>query len=261
LNSSFPENHSNYQYARFLYYMGRINVVQLNYSDAFDHLSQVIRRAPQISATGFRENTYKLLIIVQLLMGDIPERSTFKTIGLERSLKPYFHLTQAVRVGDLTGFNDLLHENKKIFVRDRTYNLIVRLRHNVIKAGLRKISLSYSRISIADITRKLSLDSEADAEYVIAKAIHDGAMDAIIDREHGFIYSKENVDVYSSGEPSAAFHRRVKFCLDIHNESVKAMRFPDEREDDKDKEDFFAEGEVDVELIDDGKDGDDDFMD
>jgi 26S proteasome regulatory subunit N3 len=194
-------------------------------------------------------------------MGEIPERSTFKTIGLERSLKPYFHLTQAVRVGDLAGFNDLLQENKKTFVRDRTFNLIVRLRHNVIKAGLRKISLSYSRISIADITRKLSLDSEADAEYVIAKAIHDGAMDAIVDREHGFIYSKENVDVYSSGDPAAAFHRRVKFCLDIHNEAVKAMRFPDEREDDKDKEDFFAEGEVDVELIDDGKDGDDDFMD
>jgi 26S proteasome regulatory subunit N3 len=56
LNSPFPENHSNYQYARYLYYMGRINVIQLNYSEAYDHLSQVLRRAPQQRGNGFREH-------------------------------------------------------------------------------------------------------------------------------------------------------------------------------------------------------------
>jgi 26S proteasome regulatory subunit N3 len=56
LNSPFPENHSNYQYARYLYYAGRINVVQLNYSEAYQNLSQVVRRAPQERANGFREH-------------------------------------------------------------------------------------------------------------------------------------------------------------------------------------------------------------
>jgi len=37
------------------------------------------------------------------------------------------------------------------FRADRTHNLIVRLRHSVIRAGLRRISLAYSRISLADV--------------------------------------------------------------------------------------------------------------
>jgi 26S proteasome regulatory subunit N3 len=187
-------------------------------------------------------------------MGEIPEKSLFRTKGIQRALKPYLQLTQAVRVGDLAAFTELQQKFKSIFVRDRTFNLIVRLRHNVIKAGLRKISLSYSRISISDIAKKLGLDSEADAEYVIAKAIHDGAMDAVIDRENRFIFSKANIDVYATEEPSVAFHRRTKFCLDVHNEAVKAMRYPDDREDAWKDTEFLAEGEVDIELLDDSGD-------
>jgi 26S proteasome regulatory subunit N3 len=39
---------------------------------------------------------------------------------------------------------------------------------------------------------------------------------------------QENTDVYSTQEPQAAFHRRIEFCLNTHNEAVKAMRFPPE---------------------------------
>ena len=43
------------------------------------------------------------------------------------------------------------------------------LRHNVIKTGVRMISLSYSRISLADLAGKLHLESAEDAEYIVAK--------------------------------------------------------------------------------------------
>ena len=46
-----------------------------------------------------------------------------------------------------------------------------RLRHNVIKAGVRMINLSYSRISLTDIAQKLQLDSPEDAEFIVAKVI------------------------------------------------------------------------------------------
>lgn len=35
--------------------------------------------------------------------------------------------------------------------------------------GVRMISLSYSRISLADIALKLQLDSPEDAEFIVAK--------------------------------------------------------------------------------------------
>ena len=59
----------------------------------------------------------------------------------------------------------------KIFAEDKVSNLIVRLRHNVIRAGLRRISLAYSRISLADVASKLGLPSVEDTESIVAKAI------------------------------------------------------------------------------------------
>ena len=42
-----------------------------------------------------------------------------------------------------------------MFAADKTANLIVRLQYNVIRAGLRRINLAYSRISLADVASRL----------------------------------------------------------------------------------------------------------
>ena len=81
----------------------------------------------------------------------------------------YFPNTEAVRNGDLVLFGDVLDKYGHQFQAEKTYTLIIRLRHNVIKTGIRIISLSYSRISLADIAEKLQLDSAEDAEYIVAK--------------------------------------------------------------------------------------------
>ncbi|KAJ1966418.1 26S proteasome non-ATPase regulatory subunit [Dispira parvispora] len=223
----FPETASNAQMARYMYYMGRIKAIQLDYTAAHTFLQQAQRKAPQSSSTaGFQQCVYKLFVIVQLLMGEIPERSIFRQAVLRKSLAPYFALTQAVRVGDLAKFQDTVARFETQFLKDKTNTLILRLRHNVIKTGIRMISLSYLRISLRDICLKLHLDSEEDAEYIVGKAIRDGVIDATIDHERGYIQSKEVLDVYSTAEPQAAFDQRIQFCLNLYNESVKALRFP-----------------------------------
>ena len=52
------------------------------------------------------------------------------------------------------------------------------------------ISLSYSRISLADIAEKLSLESTQDAEYIVAKAIRDGVIEAVINHDEGYVQSR-----------------------------------------------------------------------
>uniref|UniRef100_A0A6U3CQC7 PCI domain-containing protein n=1 Tax=Lotharella globosa TaxID=91324 RepID=A0A6U3CQC7_9EUKA len=220
-----PIEKDNNQYARYLYYFGKINTVQLHYSDADEYLTQALRKCPK-SAIGFRQVATKLLVIVQLLMGEIPERSIFIEKDLKRSLFPYFKLTQAVRVGNLDAFSTVLKSHGAIFERDGMSSLITRLRHNVIKTGLRKICLSYSKISLKAICEKLKYDSEEDIEYIVAKAIHDGVVNASIDRKEGSVTSKETIDVYSSDEPSKMFQKRINFCLRLRNEAVKAMQYP-----------------------------------
>ncbi|KAI4861039.1 proteasome regulatory subunit C-terminal-domain-containing protein [Hypoxylon rubiginosum] len=226
-HTQFPENAANNQVARFLYYLGRIRAIQLRYTEAHEHLTAATRKAPASScALGFAQTATKLLLVVELLMGDIPERATFRVPNMEQALHPYFLLVQAVRVGNLEDFEVTIADHADTFRRDGTYSLILRLRQNVIKTGIRMMSLSYSRISLRDICIRLHLGSEESAEYIVAKAIRDGVIEATLDRERGFMKSKEVGDVYATREPGEAFHDRIRACLALHDESVKAMRFP-----------------------------------
>lgn len=224
--SVFPENASNNEWARFLYYLGRIKAARLEYSDAHKHLVQALRKAPQTAAVGFRQTVQKLAIVVELLLGDIPERAIFRQSALRKALAPYFQLTQAVRLGNLQRFGEVLENYGPQFRNDHTFTLILRLRQNVIKTAIRSIGLSYSRISPKDIARKLGLDSAEDAEFIVAKAIRDGVIEATIDPVRGYMSNKESSDLYCTREPQLAFHQRISFCLDLHNQSVKAMRYP-----------------------------------
>ena len=74
-----------------------------------------------------------------------------------------------MRIGDLGAFAEALDRYGEVFMRDRNYKLILRVRLNVIKAGVRRISSAYSSISLSDISDKLQLGSAEDAEYIIAK--------------------------------------------------------------------------------------------
>ncbi|KAF7997201.1 hypothetical protein HCN44_005478 [Aphidius gifuensis] len=226
LKSTFPETASNNECARFLYYLGRIKSARLEYSAAHKHLVQAMRKAPQTTAVGFRQTVQKLAVTVELLLGDIPDRQIFRQAALRRALAPYFQLTQAVRLGNLQRFCEVLENYGPQFRIDHTFTLILRLRHNVIKTAIRSIGLSYSRISPSDIAKKLGLDSGVDAEFIVAKAIRDGVIEATLDPENGYMRSKETTDIYCTREPLLAFHQRITFCLDLHNQSVKAMRYP-----------------------------------
>ncbi|KAG1359450.1 26S proteasome non-ATPase regulatory subunit 3 [Cocos nucifera] len=230
LRSKAPhfEAHSNQQFCRYLFYLGKIRTIQLEYTDAKESLLQAARKAPA-GAHGFRIQCNKWAIIVRLLLGEIPEKTVFMQKGMKKALTPYFELTNAVRIGDLELFRTVAEKFAGTFSSDRTHNLIVRLRHNVIRTGLRNISISYSRISLADIARKLRLNSDnpvADAESIVAKAIRDGAIDATIDHSNGWMVSKETGNVYSTNEPQIVFNSRIAFCLNMHNEAVRALRFP-----------------------------------
>ncbi|OAP58550.1 hypothetical protein AYL99_07640 [Fonsecaea erecta] len=226
-HTKFPPTAANNQIARYLYYLGRIRAIQLSYTEAHEHLTGATRKSPtSYKASGFYQASTKMLIVVELLMGDIPDRAIFRQPSLEKALQPYLQLVQAVSSGDVIGFQNLVQRYNATFRKDDTYTLILRLRQNVIRTGIRMMSLSYARISLRDMCLRLGLDSEESAEYIVAKAIRDGVIEASLDHERGYMKSKDVGDVYATREPGDAFHERIQACLALHDESVKAMRFP-----------------------------------
>jgi len=224
--SSLPEMASNNEWARYLYYTGRIKAIQLKYTEARKTLVTALRKAPQSTALGFRQAVTKLLVVVELLLGEIPEREMFKSRDMSKALFPYFELTKAVRTGELHAFNETLNKYRSNFESDSNYTLVLRARHNVIKAGVRRMAKSYSKNTLTDVAAKLELDTPEDAEFIVAKSIRDGVIEASINHSEGYLKTKDVCNVYQTTEPQKAFHSRIEFCMNISKNSVMAMRFP-----------------------------------
>lgn len=225
-NSTFPDAASNNQLCRFLYHSGCIQALRLEYTSAYSNLSQSLRKAPSNTGIGFRIEAQRLLVVVQLLMGEIPERHVFFSKGMKIELAPYLAITQAVRQGDLGVYTKIVSEHAAQLQKDGTHTLISRLAQQVVKAGLRKLHVSYSRLSLQDVADRLGLPSATSAEFVVAKAVRDGVLDATIHHEEAYVQSHDLVDVYATKEPAEAFHRRIAYCLTTHNDAVRAMRYP-----------------------------------
>ena len=113
---------------------------------------------------------------------------------------------------------------------------------------MRKINLSYSRISIKDITEKLKLESEKEAEYIIAKAIRDGVFLAKINHDEGFVQSMEIKDIYSTFEPQRSYNNRILFLNKIYNDALQAMKYSEKQEETKkgEKKDLEEEDAMDT---------------
>ena len=93
--TTFPSSAGNPQLSRYHYYLGRIKAVQLNYSAAHTNLQQATRRAPPAkTAPGFFQDVRKLSIVVDLLMGEIPEINLFRQQVLQKALEGYFEIVR-----------------------------------------------------------------------------------------------------------------------------------------------------------------------
>jgi len=283
---------SNSQLARYFYYKGRILAILLDYSNAHDCLQQALLKSPSSTAFGFRTTVLKLLILIKLLIGEIPEKSMFKittlnsnttgtgiggtttgtntgtgTVGsssssgtgsssggsdsnkktlatishYQKQLTAYLALTREVRVGDLLKFRKVVDQYQNQFKQDDNITLVQRIRQNVIRTGLKKITMAYSKISFRDICEKLNLidvnhEEDQDVEHIVAKAIRDGIINAKISSEGRYVESKESLNIYTTSEPTAAFEARIEFCIKLRNQAVKSMRFPQNKKTKTEKE-------------------------
>lgn len=92
---SFPEGKSNNEFCKYLFNTGRIKAVRREYAESLEMLNQALRKSPDI-AKGFKIQCQKVAIVVQLLLGEIPNREIFSDEFIFANLFPYFRLIQVV---------------------------------------------------------------------------------------------------------------------------------------------------------------------
>lgn len=77
-----------------------------------------------MGAKGFRVQVQKLLIIVELLMGEIPNRQVFSQADFKKPLLPYYQIVASVKQGDMETFKKLSAKYASLFQSDKNYSLI-----------------------------------------------------------------------------------------------------------------------------------------
>jgi 26S proteasome regulatory subunit N3 len=247
--TSFPENAQNSQFARYLYYVGRIKAVQLEYSAAQTSLVQALRKGPEVGALGFRLQVQKLLVIVELLMGEVPHKQVFQNKEYMQHLDPYLRIVNCVKQGEMEQFKQLVQKNDRVFKSDKNMALIHRLQHTVIKFGLKKINISYSKIHLQDIMSKLGLESVDETEQIVAKAIRDGVIEATLNHDLKQMQSLSVHDQYASNDPQALLSKRIDFCMQLRNDAVTGLTYPQDE-----KKDYGDFGNLDIDETDKEKD-------
>ena len=83
-----------------------------------------------------------MLILVELLMGEIPNRQVFSQKEFQNPLAPYYEIVTCVKQGDMDLFKKILAKHSGVFQQDKNYTLILRLKHTVLKFGLKKLNIS-----------------------------------------------------------------------------------------------------------------------
>ena len=223
--TNFPTGISNNEECKYFFYTGRIYAIRMEYQEGLRRLNQAIRKAPD-NALGFKVQCQRNAIVVELLLGDIPSREIFADESIFKHTYAYYRLIKAVLNGNLSVFDETIEAYKPRFQEDRLLNLILRLKHIVIRVGLRKINQSYSRISLADIASKLNLDSR-DVELVVSKAIRDKVMVGQIDHDSKVVVIRDEGNQYMTNEPQHALDSRISYCLELHQTIQKAITYPD----------------------------------
>lgn len=221
----FPREASNDETAKYLYYVGRIKAVKLEYPGALRTLQQALVKAPD-SAIGFKQTVVKLTILVELLLGEIPNVSVFSNPKYRVTLLPYYHLVRAMYNGDLSAFETTLFCFREVYVREKNLCLALRVHKTVLRSVLKRIGLMYTRISLTDVANCLLLNSPFEAEYVVAKAICDGNISGEIVRHEGYVKLSSSSTFSRDGNSLEILNSKILDCLDVYRSIMMSMEYP-----------------------------------
>ncbi len=201
-------NGNNSENARYFLYHGIIHMVNGEYKEALCCFS----RADVLQKKrGLELIVLKHTIICRLLVGDFVINCRYSP-----ELEPYFSLVRCVKRADLMGFYKLLEKYREEYFKLNLWFVVRRLVKNLLREGVRKISMCYSRISIEEISRILGTDARVLLEEALKNKFIDGYV------QDGIYYGGNR---FSGKEMSYGI--KIRELISVKDEISKMMHYPE----------------------------------
>lgn len=239
-NWAFPESIQYIYFTKYLFYKGLFFGLVGQYQKAYQHMNDAFRKVPenQEKLTDGLKNfillIQKHMIVLNLMLNELPSIEIFTEVP---RLKNYKGLVKTVSQGHNEEFAKYLHDHKEEFTRDLVYPLLNKMRVVVLRNAVKKLSIAYTRISVADVLAKIGVkaNDNFDLQSFLVKSkgyIEDFTIDPkanVID----FARSSEN---YSDAFIRETLNRRIEHLNIFEEQVVKSLKYPETHVESKEKE-------------------------
>ena len=248
-NCEFPEHEQNNQLSKYLFYKGYYKGLVGQFNESRLLLEQSLQKAPEDylknesrGLKNFKLLTQKHLIVVSLLMSELPSPLLFKN----PRLKVYKELVLLVSRGHFQHFRNHLEKHQEMFKRDVVYPLLLKLKSVVLKNGLKKLSKAYSSLSVSELLFKLGIQNENKLQVnaFLAKVMAKISRLVLSNDNKTLIFKKEERNL-SDDSIRQALARRIEHVKSLEEQMIKALKFPDEKKDEKIQEEFEDDFDLD----------------
>eukprot|EP01033_Poteriospumella_lacustris_P003612 gene3612-2604_t len=187
--------------ATYKYYVGRLKSFEDKYDEAREALRLALQLTP-LSEVHNRQRILACLVPIEMTFGILPTMVLAQRYGFHE----YYYLGQAVRMGDLGTFNELLEANRVALIHHGVYLVLEHVRNIVYRNLLRRIFLlqdQNTRINLLDVQeafvavqQRISLE---EVECVVANLIYQGHIKGYISHKLKIlVVSKDNAFPLSS---------------------------------------------------------------
>lgn len=189
--NSFPVS----QQITYRYFVGRKAMFDSDYKAADAYLSFAFENCPQV----FTKNKRLILIYlipVRMLLGYMPT----KEILHKYDLMQFYHLTVALKEGNVRRMNEVIEQNGSFFIKFGIYLIVEKLKiisyRNLFKKcyhilGTHQLDLNYFLAALDFVgVHDIELD---EIHCIVANLIYDGKVKGYISHQHNkLVVSKQN---------------------------------------------------------------------
>jgi 26S proteasome regulatory subunit N3 len=240
-NFKFPENIQYVYYSKYLFYKALFLGSVGQYQKAFTMMNSAFRKAPERKVSSTKGvNCFSLLvqkhtIVLSLMLNELPSIDTFTGVP---ELLPYKELVKLVTQGHKEEFGRFLNRNRDLFEQDLVLELLTKMEPVVLRNAVKKLSITYTRISIPDLLMKMGI-SEADnfdIQSFLTKS-KDYIEKFQIDPQNNLIDFTHTTERYSDSTVRETLMKRISHLNILEEQVTKSLRYPEQKEEKKVKAD------------------------
>lgn len=188
----------------FYYYGGMVYTCLHDYIKSLLFFT-VCLTMPTVAVSAIMVAAYKKYCLVSLLkFGKEIALPRYSSHIVERALKPlcgpYIQVAKFYSSGKTASLQSAITKFQEIFNTDGNAGLIQRISARVRRHSVQRLTHTFLTVGLADVSTKLELGSEQEAEKFIRDMIEDGEVHATLDQAAGMVSFTENPENYDTME-------------------------------------------------------------